>query len=228
VPDDDLVRADMFRRFGVYPTESSEHHAEYNPWYIGKRDERGDAVERFHIPIGEYLDRVAHNLDEYAETKRMLDAGEPFEIERSGEYAATIIDAMTTGVPARIVANSMNRGALIPNLDANACVEVPAMVDGLGPHPVGMGPLPVHLAAYIRGAVDMQALTVRAALDRDRQAIGHAVMTDPVVQTHLTLEDAWRLTDEMIEAEAEWLPAWLGGRVEDGRVPASPVGGGVR
>ncbi len=229
VPDDDLVRADMFRRFGVYPTESSEHHAEYNPWYIGKRDERGDAVERFHIPIGEYLDRVAHNLDEFAETKRMLDAGEPFDIERSGEYAATIIDSMTTGEPARIVANAMNRGALIPNLDADACVEVPAMVDGLGVHPVAMGPLPVHLAAYVRGAVDMQALTVRAALHRDRTAIGHAVMTDPIVQSHLTLEDAWRLTDQMIEAEAEWLPAWLGGRVEeDGRVSASPVGGGVR
>jgi alpha-galactosidase len=229
VPDDDLVRADMFRRFGVYPTESSEHHAEYNPWYIGKRDERGDAVERFHVPIGEYLDRVAHNLDEFAETKRLLDAGEPFEIERSGEYAATIIDAMTTGEPARIVANSMNRGALIPNLDADACVEVPAMVDGLGVHPLPMGPLQVHLAAYVRGAVDMQALTVRAALDHDRQAIGHAVMTDPIVQTHLTLEGAWRLTDEMIEAETEWLPTWLGGRVEeDGRVSASPVGGGVR
>ena len=85
---------------GFYPTESSEHHAEYNPWFIPK----GDPVERFHIPIGEYLDRVAHNLDEYAETKRRLDAGEPFEIERSGEYAA--VDRrtrMTTGEPARIV-----------------------------------------------------------------------------------------------------------------------------
>ena len=230
VPEDDLVRAELFRRFGVYPTESSEHHAEYNPWYIGKRDERGDAVERYHVPIGEYLDRVAHNLDEFAETKRALDAGESFEIERSGEYAATIIDAMTTRVPARIVVNAMNDGALIPNLDAGACVEVPGMVDGLGVHPVAMGPLPLHLAAYVRGAVDMQGLTVRAALERDRDAIGHAVMTDPIVQSHLTLEDAWRLTEAMIEAEAEWLPAWLGGRLveEDGRASALPVGGGVR
>ena len=230
VPDDDLVRAELFRRFGVYPTESSEHHAEYNPWYIGKRDERGDAVERYHVPIGEYLDRVAHNLDEFAETKRALDAGESFEIERSGEYAATIIDAMTTRVPARIVVNAMNDGALIPNLDAGACVEVPGMVDGLGVHPIAMGPLPLHLAAYVRGAVDMQALTVRAALERDRDAVGHAVMTDPIVQSHLTLEDAWRLTEAMIEAEAEWLPAWLGGRLveEDGRASALPVGGGVR
>ena len=210
-PDDDLVRADMFRRFGSYPTESSEHHGEYNPWYIGKRDAKGDAVERFRIPIGEYLDRVAHNLDEYAETKRMLDAGEAFEIERSGEYAATIAEAMTTGVPARIVVNAMNGGSLIPNLEANTCVEVPGLVDGLGVHPIAMGPLPLHLAAYIRGAVDMQGLTVRAALDEDRDAIGHAVMTDPIVQSHLTLDEAWRLTDEMIEAESEWLPAWLGG-----------------
>ena len=210
-PDDDLVRAELFRRLGFYLTESSEHHAEYNPWYIGKSDAAGDAVARFHVPIGEYLDRVAHNLDEYAETKRMLDAGEPFEIERSGEYAATIAEAMTTGAPARIVVNAMNDGALIPNLDAGACVEVPGLVDGLGVHPVAMGPLPLHLAAYVRAAVDMQGLTVRAALDRERDAIGHAVMTDPIVQSHLTLDDAWRLTEAMIEAEAEWLPSWLGG-----------------
>jgi alpha-galactosidase len=210
-PDDDLVRADLFRRLGFYLSESSEHHAEYNPWYIGKRDAAGDAVERFNIPIGEYLTRVSHNLDEYAETRRKLDAGEPFEIERSGEYAATIAEAMTSGAPARVVANVINNGALIPNLDANACVEVPAMVDGLGVQPVAMGPLPLHLAAYVRGAVDMQALTVRAALERDRAAVAHAVITDPIVQSHLTLDDAWRLTEEMIEAEAEWLPAWLGG-----------------
>ncbi len=214
-PDDDLVRADLFRRLGFYPTESSEHHAEYNPWYIGKRDVSGDAVERFHVPIGEYLDRVAHNLDEYAETRRMLDASEDFEIERSGEYAATIAEAMTTGVPARIVVNAMNGGALIPNLDAAACVEVPGLVDGLGVHPVAMGALPLHLAAYIRSAVDMQGLTVRAALDHDRAAIGHAVMTDPIVQSHLTLDDAWRLTDEFIEAERPWLPRWLGGAAAD-------------
>ncbi len=78
----------------------------------------GDAVERFHVPIGEYLDRVAGNLDEYAETRRKLDAGEPFEIERSGEYAATIAESMTTGVPARIVGNVINEGRLIPNLEA--------------------------------------------------------------------------------------------------------------
>jgi alpha-galactosidase len=214
-PDDNLVRSDLFLRLGSYLTESSEHHAEYNPWFIGKRDAAGDAVERFHVPIGEYLDRVARNLDEFAETKRMLDAGEAFEIERSGEYAATIAEAITTGAPARIVANVINHGRLIPNLEAAACVEVPALVDGLGVQPIAMGDLPLQLAAYIRGAVDMQGLTVRAALAHDRDAVYQAVMTDPLVQSQLTLDDTWRLTDAMIAAEAEWLPAWLGGAATD-------------
>ena len=211
VPDDDLVRADLFRRFGFYPTESSEHHAEYNPWFIPKGQ-----VEPFNIPIGEYLSRVANNLGEYAETRRKLDVGEPFEIEMSGEYAAVIVHAMTTGTPARIVANVPNDGGrLIANLAAGACVEVPALVDGLGVHPVAVGPLPPQCAAYTRPAVDCQELTVEAALTEDRDLVYHAVLTDPQVQAALSLDEAWRMTDELIAAEAEWLPGWLGGDVPD-------------
>jgi alpha-galactosidase len=218
VPDDDLVRADLFRRFGIYPTESSEHHAEYNPWFIPKGQ-----VERFHVPIGEYLTRVANNLDEYAATKRRLDAGEPFEIERSGEYAAVIVNAMVTGAPTRIVANVMNHvdpggiggGTLIANLAPDACVEVPALVDGLGVHPTPVGSLPPQCAAYTRPAVDCQELTVTAALDEDRDLVYHAVLTDPIVQARLSLDEAWRMTDELIAAEGEWLPAWLGGTAPD-------------
>jgi alpha-galactosidase len=217
-PDDDLVRADLFRRFGFYPTESSEHHAEYNPWFIPKGQ-----VDAYHVPLGEYLSRVANNLEEYAETRRRLDAGEPFEIERSGEYAAVIINAMATGEPARIVANVMNRidpggfngGSLISNLDGGACVEVPALVDGLGVHPTAVGPLPPQCAAYTRPAVDCQELTVRAAVDEDRDLVYHAVLTDPIVQARLTLDEAWQLTDDLIAAEAEWLPSWLGGSAPD-------------
>ena len=212
VPDDDLVRADLFSRFGWYPTESSEHHAEYSPWYIPK----DDLVERLHVPIGEYLSRVAHNLDEYAETKRRLDAGEAFEIERSGEYAAVIVHSMLTGEPARIVANVPNGGGrLVPNLAGDACVEVPALVDGLGVHPTAVDPLPPQCAAYTRPAVDAQELTVRAALDEDRDLVYHAVLTDPQVQARLTLDEAWRMTDELIAEEAEWLPGWLGGTAPD-------------
>ena len=215
VPEDDLVRAELFRRFGVYPTESSEHHAEYSPWFIPK-----GKVEELHIPIGEYLSRVAHNLAEYDETKRLLDAGAPFEIEQSGEYAPVIVHAMTTGQAARIVANVVNDsagGPLIPNLAHDACVEVPAMVDRFGVHPTGIGPLPLQCAAYSHPAVDCQLLTVAAALERSRDLVYHAVLTDPQVQSRLALDDAWRLTDELIAAEAEWLPAWLGGSAPDWR-----------
>ena len=211
VPDDDLVRADLFRRFGFYPTESSEHHAEYNPWFIPKGQ-----VKPFNVPIGEYLSRVANNLVEYAETKRRLDAGEAFEIERSGEYAAVIVHAMTAGEPARIVANVPNAdGRLIPNLGADACVEVPALVDGMGVFPVAVGPLPPQCAAYTRPAVDCQELAVAAALEEDRDLVYHAVLTDPQVQAALSLDEAWRMTDELIAAEAEWLPGWLGGTAPD-------------
>jgi alpha-galactosidase len=213
IPDHDLVRAELYRRLGLWPTESSEHHAEYNPWFIGK----GDAVERFHIPIGEYLRRVDRNLGEYAETKRRLDAGEPFEIERSGEYAAVIVHAITSGESSRIVANVMNDG-LVANLSGDACVEVPASVDSAGVHPVAAAPLPLQCAAYIHPAIDAQALTVRAALEHDRAAVHHAVLQDPIVQSRLTLDEAWRLTDDLITAEAEWLPAWLGGSAEEAPV----------
>jgi alpha-galactosidase len=204
IPPDDLVRAELFRRLGYYPTESSEHHAEYNPWFIPK----GDAVERFNIPIGEYLSRVAANLDEYADTKRRLDAGEPFEIERSGEYAAVIVHALLTGQTERIVGNVMNRG-FVANLDPDACVEVPCLVDGGGIHPQAVGSLPPQCAAYIRPAIDAQRLTIRAALDEDRDAVYHAAMQDPQIQARLSLEETWRLVDELIAAEGEWLPPWL-------------------
>lgn len=210
LPDDDLVRPELYRRLGYYPTESSEHHAEYNPWFIPK-----GLAERYHVPIGEYLRRVRANLAAYDEEKRRLDAGESFEIERSGEYAAVIIHSITTGSQARIVGNVPNADGLIPNIATEACVEVPCLVDALGVRPLAVGALPPQLAAYIHPAVDAQLLTVRAALDRDRDAVYHAVMQDPIAQAHLTLDEVWRMTDELIAAEAAWLPAWLGGERPD-------------
>ena len=138
VPPDDLVRAELYRRFGFYPTESSEHHAEYNPWFIPK----GDLVERFNIPIGEYLDRVATTSPSTTDTMRRLDAGEPFEIERSGEYAAVIAHALATGERGTDRRQRHEHDGLIPNLADDACVEVPCDVDGSGVHPIATGPLP--------------------------------------------------------------------------------------
>ena len=173
---------------------------------------RATRSSAFHVPIGEYLARVARNLDEYAETKRMLDAGEPFEIERSGEYAAVIINAIDdrrAGPDRR--QRDERRGPDRRTSPATPASRCPALVDGLGVHPTPIGALPPQCAAYIRPAVDMQELTVRAALDQDRDPVYHAVHQDPIVQAQLTLDEAWRLTDELIAAEAEWLPAWLGG-----------------
>ena len=212
IPDDDLVRAELYRRLGFWPTESSEHHAEYNPWFIGK----GDSIERYHIPIGEYLRRVDANLAEYEETKRRLDAGEPFEVEQSGECAAVIVHSIVTGHPSRIVGNVMNNG-LIPNLPTDSCVEVPCLVDALGVHPTAVAPLPAQCAAYIHPAIDTQALTVQAAIHEDRGSVYHAVLQDPIVQARLTLDEVWRMTDELIAEEAEWLPLWLGGSAKPKR-----------
>ena len=169
VPDDDLVRADLFRRLGFYPTESSEHHAEYNPWFIGKGS-AGDAVERFHVPIGEYLDRVSRTTSTSTpRPKRKLDAGEPFEIERSGEYAAMIADAMTTGEPARIVANAINGGALIPNLDGRR-LRRGARRSSTASASTRSRWAPCRSTSRRTSAAPStcRALTVRAALDQDR------------------------------------------------------------
>ena len=209
--DDDLVRAELCRRLGYYPTESSEHHAEYSAWFIPKPR----MVERFRIPLGEYLRRVDANLRKHDDARRRLDAGEPFPLARSGEYAAQIIHAVVSGTSERVVGNVMNHAALIPNLPAEACVEVPCAVDGSGPAPTAIGPLPAQCAAYIHPAVDAQALTIRAAQERDRDAVYHAVMQDPLIQARLTLDQTWELTDELIRAESEWLPDWLDGRVSD-------------
>ena len=205
IPDDDLVRAELFRRLGYYPTESSEHHAEYSPYFLT----HPDLVDKYHIPLREYIRRCEVNLDEYDQTKRKLAAREEFDIEPSSEYAAEIIHSMTTGEPAAIVGNVMNDGRLVENLQRESCVEVPCLVNGLGIQPTVVGNLPTQCAAYTHPLIDAQALTVEAALRQDRTAIYHAMMLDPLVAGRLTLDKIWHLTDELIAAEQQWLPDWL-------------------
>ena len=131
------VRVQIYKRFGYFPTESSEHFAEYVPWFM-----RDDAeIERLRIPVDEYVRRSEENLDIYAEEKRKLAAGEPFELERSGEYASLIIHSMVTGQPRTVYGNVRNTG-LITNLPQDACVEVPCLVDRAGVQPTVVGDLP--------------------------------------------------------------------------------------
>jgi alpha-galactosidase len=195
------VRVELYRRLGYFPTESSEHSAEYLPWFM-RSDEQ---IERYRVPVDEYVRRSEDNLREYEETRARLAAGEPFAIERSLEYAAQIVHAIETGTP-RVVYGNVRNDGLIENLPAEACVEVPCLVDGAGVQPTRIGALPVHLAALNRTFLNVCELTVRAALEGRREHVYHAAMLDPNAAATLTLDQIWALVDEMIDAHGEALP----------------------
>jgi len=198
------VRVQVYKRFGYFPTESSEHFAEYVPWFL--RDD--DEIERLRIPVDEYVRRSEENLELYAEEKRMLAAGEPFEIERSGEYAALIIHSMVTGVPRTVYGNVRNTG-LITNLPQDACVEVPCLVDRAGLQPTHVGALPPQCAALDRTFLNVVELTVGAALEGDRDRVLQAVTLDPNAAAVLSLAQMEALVDEMLAAERDLMPEGL-------------------
>ena len=160
------VRVQIYKLFGFFPTESSEHFAEYVPWFM-----RDDAeIERLRIPVDEYIRRSEENLDFYAEEKRKLAAGEPFELERSGEYASLIIHSMVTGQPRTVYGNVRNTG-LITNLPQDACVEVPCLVDKAGVQPT----VDRRPAAPVRGA--RPHVPQRRGARRPRRARGDGATT---------------------------------------------------
>jgi alpha-galactosidase len=196
------VRVEMYRRLGYFPTESSEHSAEYLPWFM--HDD--EAIERFRIPVDEYIARSEENLELYAEMKRQLDAGEEIEIERSKEYASLIIHSMLTGQERVIYGNVRNAG-LIPNLPDGACVEVPCLVDRSGVQPTAVGPLPVQLAALNRTFLNVCELTVRAALEGRRDLVHHAALLDPNAAASLSPDEIHAVVEELIDAHGDALPA---------------------
>ena len=198
------VRVQVYKRFGYFPTESSEHFAEYVPWFM--RDD--EEIERLRIPVDEYVRRSEENLELYAEEKRMLAAGEAFDIERSGEYAALIIHSMVTGMPRTVYGNVRNTG-LITNLPLDACVEVPCLVDRAGLQPTHVGELPAQCAALDRTFLNVVELTVRAALEGDRRSVLQAVTLDPNAGTVLSLARMEALVDEMLAAERDLMPEAL-------------------
>jgi alpha-galactosidase len=195
------VRVELYQRFGYFPTESSEHSAEYLPWLM--RDDA--ALERFRIPVDEYVRRSEENLALYEEIKAKLRDGEGFEIERSVEYAPVIVHAMTTGQPQVIYGNVINDG-LINNLPAGACVEVPCVVDRTGVQPTRIGALPAQCAALNRTFLNVVELTVRAALEGRRDHVYHAAMLDPNASGSLGLDTIRTICDELIEAHGDALP----------------------
>ncbi|MGD2206745.1 MAG: alpha-glucosidase/alpha-galactosidase [Anaerolineae bacterium] len=235
VPEWNRVRYEMLTRLGYFVTESSEHFAEYVPWFI-KRD-RPDLIERFNIPLDEYIQRCELQIEAWKLVKQKLeesttvsanslhkvlkDADVPpvvmdhllytFEnldkVTLSGEYAPLIIHSMETGAPRVIYGNVPNQG-LIDNLPQDCIVEVPCLVDKNGVHPTRIGSLPPHLAALMQTNINVQALTVEAALTRKREHIYHAAMLDPHTAAELDLDQIWSLVDDLIKAHGEWLPEY--------------------
>ena len=195
------VRVELYRRFGYFPTESSEHSAEYLPWFL-RHDE---LVERFRIPIGDYLRISEDNLDEHADVKSRLDSGEGFEIEPTQELASEVIHSIETGTRRVVYGNVLN-GGLIENLPSDACVEVPCLVDRAGMQPLRIGALPPQLAALNRTFLNVVELTVLAALEQRRDHVYQAAMLDPNTAATLTPDQIVALCDELIEAHGDLIP----------------------
>ena len=198
------VRVQMYLKLGYFPTESSEHSAEYLPWFMRHEEE----IERLRIVESGYVDISQENLDEYARVREALASGEQLPIEPSLEYAPQIIHSIETGQPRVIYGNVENTG-LIENLPRGACVEVPCLVDETGVSPTHVGELPPQLAALNRTFVNVADLTVRAALEGRPEHVLHAAMLDPNTAASLTLDEIERLVAELTEAHGDALPAGL-------------------
>jgi alpha-galactosidase len=197
----DKVRFELMKHLGRFVSESSEHTAEYTPYFL----RRDDQIAEFDVPVDEYVRRSIRNLNRYAETRRKLLAGEEFPLERSAEYGASIIHAMVTGEMQLIYGNVENRG-LIENLPSGCCVEVPVVVDRNGLRPVRVGTLPPELAAHCAPHVFVQDLTVRAALQGERELVYRAAVLDRHAASVLSLREIRAMVDELIEAHGDAMP----------------------
>lgn len=196
---DDMVRFEYIRRLGYYCTESSEHNAEYNPFFI--KPNYPELIEKYNIPLDEYPRRCVNQIADWAKQKEELFASGKITHERSDEYASRIMEAMVTNIPYKIGGNVINHG-LISNLPDNACVEVPCMIDRTGINPTYIGELPPQLAAMNMSNINVQLLAIEAAVTKKREHIYHAAMMDPHTAAVLSLDDIVAMCDEMIEAHA--------------------------
>ena len=192
-----LVRYEIFKRFGYFVTESSEHFSEYTPWFV-KRD-RPDLVEEFNIPLDEYIRRCEAQIAGWHAQRARFEAGEGITHTRSHEYGSGIVYAMETGKPTVIYGNVPNHG-LIDSLPEGCCVEVPVLVDKSGLQPTKIGALPPQLAAMMQTNINVQSLTVEAALTGKREHVYHAAFLDPHTAAELSLDQIASLVDDLLDA----------------------------
>lgn len=219
----DKVRFEMMKRLGYFVTESSEHFAEYTPWFI--KEGREDLIEKFEIPLDEYPRRCINQIADWEKDFKNLEAGISAEInnsdhavtERSIEYAPDIINAMWTDEPIVIYGNVQN-DKLITNLPTDCCVEVPCHVDKDGIQPIQIGKIPPQLAALMQSNINVQELVVEALVTENPEHIYHAAMMDPHTGAELDLDQIWDLVDRLRIEHGEWLPAWA--RLETATVGA--------
>ncbi len=202
---DNKVRLEYIKHFGYYCTESSEHNAEYNMFYI--KSKYPELIEKYNIPLDEYPRRCVNQIagwkKEYAE---MLEKGVK-EHKRSNEYASHIMESVATNTPYKIGGNVLNRG-FITNLPAEACVEVPCLVDGKGVHGTYVGALPVQCAAMNMTNINVQLLTIEAARTRKLEHIYQAAMLDPHTASELSIDDIKNMVDDLIDAHGDFLPKY--------------------
>ncbi len=203
-----LVRYEVMTRLGYFVTESSEHFAEYVPWFI--KEGRADLVEKFAIPLDEYPARCERQIEDWERQSTEIRTADTIPVEPSREYASDIINSVCTGSRSVIYGNVPNHG-LISSLPARCAVEVPCLVDCNGIQPVKMGSLPPQLTAIMRTNINVQELTVAALMQENRDHVYHAAMMDPHTAAELDLEQITGMVDQLVDAHGEWLPSWLGG-----------------
>ncbi len=199
------VRYEMLTRLGYFVTESSEHFAEYTPYFI--KEGREDLIEKFGIPLDEYPKRCVEQISRWKREAETYKTANTIEVKESHEYASSIMNSVWTGEPSVIYGNVQNKG-VITSLPAKAAVEVPCLVDASGIQPTYIGELPPQLTALIRTNINVQELTVQALLTENREHIYHAAMMDPHTAAELDLDQIWKLVDDLLAAHGEWLPAW--------------------
>ncbi|ASR48861.1 alpha-glucosidase/alpha-galactosidase [Paenibacillus kribbensis] len=202
----DMVRFEMMLKFGYYITESSEHNAEYHPYFIKRA--YPELIERFNIPLDEYPRRCVSQIERWQTMREELLGNQDLRHERSNEYASYILEAIETDRPFAIGGNVMNTG-LITNLPKEACVEVPCLVNRGGVTPTFVGDLPPQCAALNRTNINTQLLTIEAAITGKKEHIYHAAMLDPHTSAELSMDDIVSLCDDLIAAHGKWLPAYV-------------------
>lgn len=202
----DKVRLEYIKNFGYYCTESSEHNAEYNMFYI--KSKYPELLSRYNVPIDEYPRRCIIQIEAWKnEYKELLEKGVK-EHSRTHEYASHIMEAVVTNRPYQIGGNVLNKGRMITNLPEEACVEIPCLVNDRGINPCYVGALPVQCAAMNMTNINVQLLTIEAARTRKKEHIYQAAMLDPHTGSELDIDTIKKMVDELIEAHGDYLPKY--------------------